>query len=49
MLIVGLGFVAAMDYLVALFECAALAKKGNNNGKRPLVERPKPPVDLPFE
>lgn len=50
MLMIGFGFIAAMDYLVALFECAALGKKGaSSNSKRPVVERPKPPVDLPFE
>jgi len=45
---IALGFVAAMDYFVALFECAALGK-GAKMAKRPMIERPKPPVDLPFE
>lgn len=43
-----LGFLAGMCYFVALFECAALGK-GKSGGKRPPVDRPKPPVDLPFE
>jgi tetratricopeptide (TPR) repeat protein len=47
MLIVGLFFVSAMCWFVALFECAALGKKGG--GKRQTIEHPKPPVDLPFE
>lgn len=47
MVMIVLGFIAAMDYFVALFECAALGKGGG--GKRPPVDRPKPPVDLPFE
>ncbi len=47
MWLVGLGFILAMDYMVALFECAALGKGGG--GKRSPVDRPKPPVDLPFE
>lgn len=45
---IALGFVAGMDYFVALFECAALGK-GQKMSKRPVIERPKPPVDLPFE
>jgi hypothetical protein len=50
MLIVGLFFVAAMCWFVALFECAALGKSNNiGSGKRKLIEHPKPPVDLPFE
>ncbi|MEI8280996.1 MAG: hypothetical protein WCG75_01190 [Armatimonadota bacterium] len=47
MLIVGLFFVAAMCWFVALFECAALGKKPGS-GKRKVIEHPKPPVDLPF-
>ncbi len=47
MVMIVLGFIAAMDYFVALFECAALGK--SSGGKRPVIERPKPPVDLPFE
>ena len=46
--IVGLFFVAAMCWFVALFECAALGKKPGS-GKRKTIEHPKPPVDLPFE
>ncbi|MBS1702508.1 MAG: hypothetical protein JST12_12655 [Armatimonadetes bacterium] len=46
--IIGFGFVAAMDYFVALFEVAALGRD-KTLSKRPTVERPKPPVDLPFE
>ena len=49
MTIIGLGFVGAMCYFVALFECAALGKSGGGGGKRPPIDRPKPPVDLPFE
>lgn len=45
--IIGLGFVAAMCWFVALFECAALGKKPG--GGRKVIEHPKPPVDLPFE
>ena len=48
LLIVGLFFVAAMCWFVALFECAALGKKPGS-GKRKVIEHPKPPVDLPFE
>ncbi len=48
MWIIGLFFVAAMCWFVALFECAALAKKPGS-GKRKVIEHPKPPVDLPFE
>jgi len=50
MLIIGLFFVAAMCWFVALFECAALGKSNSmGTGKRKLIEHPKPPVDLPFE
>ena len=45
---VALGFIAAMCYCVALFECAALGKN-KSASKRPIIEHPKPPVDLPFE
>ncbi len=45
--IIALFFVAAMDYFVALFECAALGK-APGGGKRRVIEHPKPPVDLPF-
>ncbi len=48
MAIIGLFFVAAMCWFVALFECAALGKKPGS-GKRKTIEHPKPPVDLPFE
>lgn len=40
------GFLALGIHLVAIFECAALAK--GNSGRRQ-IEKPKPPVDLPFE
>ncbi len=48
MIIIGLFFVAAMCWFVALFECAALGKKPGSS-KRKQIEHPKPPVDLPFE
>jgi tetratricopeptide (TPR) repeat protein len=42
-----LGFLAMMTYMLALFELAAIAKRGGS--KREVPTRPKPPVDLPFE
>lgn len=42
-----LAFFAVMTYMIALFECAALAKRGGQRKEPP--SRPKPPVDLPFE
>ena len=48
MLMIFLFFVAAMCWFVALFECASLGKRAGSS-KRPVIERPKPPVDLPFE
>ena len=48
MWVIALFFIAAMDYFVALFECAALGK-APGSGKRKTIEHPKPPVDLPFE
>lgn len=42
-----LGFLALMTYMLALFELAAIAKRGGS--KREVPTRPKPPVDLPFE
>ncbi|MEI7577852.1 MAG: hypothetical protein WCK51_13240 [Armatimonadota bacterium] len=42
-----LGFVAVMTYMIALFEVAAIAKRGGSRREPP--NRPKPPVDLPFE
>lgn len=37
--------VAALTMLLAVFDCAAIAKRA----PKPNTERPKPPVDLPFE
>jgi tetratricopeptide (TPR) repeat protein len=48
MLMIFLFFVAAMCWFVALFECASLGKRAGSS-KRPVIEHPKPPVDLPFE
>jgi tetratricopeptide (TPR) repeat protein len=42
-----LGFFAIMTHMIALFEVAAIAKRGT--GRREAPSRPKPPVDLPFE
>lgn len=42
-----LGFIAVMTYMIALFEIAAIAKRGG--GRREAPSRPRPPVDLPFE
>lgn len=41
-----LAFIGLMTYMLALFECASVGKR---QGKRKAIERPKPPVDLPFE
>ena len=47
--IIGLFFISAMCWFVALFECASLGKRAGMTGKRPVIAHPKPPVDLPFE
>ena len=43
-----LAFLALMTYMLALFELAAIAKRGGGSRRDP-PSRPKPPVDLPFE
>jgi tetratricopeptide (TPR) repeat protein len=39
-------FIAVGIHLIAIMECAAISKR---TGPRIIVEKPKPPVDLPFE
>ena len=46
MLAIGIGFIAVMIHMIAIFECAALSKR-KSPGIR--IEKPKPPVNLPFD
>jgi tetratricopeptide (TPR) repeat protein len=45
MLLFGIGFIALMVYMIALFEIASLAKKKEKR----VINRPTPPANLPFE